>query len=180
MPAVLRHLEKLADAGLVRIDRAERGGRSLPLYTTNAPRLYTLLEDLRQLCIASANAGDPSDATGTLGQAQGSDDVTGPRLVLVHGLYEGRAYALAKAQGERPWTIGRRRGSAVTLDYDPYVSLDNAVVARRAGQWVLTDLAESKNGTSINWRRLPKAGSQALRAGDVIGVGRSLLSFVPE
>jgi predicted component of type VI protein secretion system len=95
-------------------------------------------------------------------------------------VYEGRAYALDDATGpEGEWVIGRRKGLAVSLDYDPYVSNENSVVVRRDGAYWVRDVAGSKNGTSVNWEPLARGGQRRLDATDVIGVGRSLLAFAP-
>lgn len=67
---------------------------------------------------------------------------------------------------------------AVCLDYDPYVSLENAAVARAGDGFDVSDLPQSKNGTAVNWEVLPKGGRRELRPGDLIGVGRSLLLFL--
>ena len=98
----------------------------------------------------------------------------------MHGVYEGKAFALdrASAQDGR-WVIGRKRGLAVALDYDPFVSTENAATTHQGGRYAVTDLG-SKNGTSVNWTPLPSGGSRVLKPGEVIGVGRSLLSFLPE
>ena len=105
--------------------------------------------------------------------------VAGPKLVLVHGVYEGKAFALSsETEQARGWLIGRRRDAPISLDYDPYVSTENAVVKRAGEGFRIEDLG-SKNGTAINWEHLDERGTHQLRPGDVIGVGRSLLSYVP-
>jgi DNA-binding transcriptional ArsR family regulator len=177
------HLVKLIDADLVRTQRVDFEGREQLRYVVNPPKLYALTEELRRLSTmyAGRGGGVGGDVTGTLMASDLPDAVKGPRLVLVHGVYEGKAFALdAKAGPEDRWILGRRRGLAVALDYDPFVSLENAVVERRGSQFVITDLPGSKNGTAVNWIPLAKGGSRALRSGDIIGLGRSRLSFVPE
>lgn len=171
------HLDKLVDADLVRAEPMEPGSRVLR-YAINPQKLYALTEEMRRL--ATLHAGrSPVDATGTLHVREERPPPEGPRLVLVHGMYEGKSFALepSTARGGQ-WVIGRKRGLSVSLDYDPYVSLENAAVGRRGAEWVLTDMG-SKNGTSLNWARLPKGGSRPLRPADVVGVGRSLLNFSP-
>jgi hypothetical protein len=174
------HLAKLEDADLVRAETVERGGRAMPQYTVNPPRLYAVLEDLRQVCTIYAGKGLATDATGTLAARDAGEEPKGPRLVLVHGLYEGKWFPLdARTSAEGRWLVGRKRGLPVALDYDPFVSLEHAVVQARGGDFVVTDLPSSKNGTAVNWRTLPAGGSRVLRPGDVVGVGRSLLCFAP-
>lgn len=146
----------------------------------NAQRLYALTEDVRRLSVLYAHLGPGAEATGTLQDAGAEEEVTGRRMVLVHGVYEGHAYALDGAtMTDGRWLIGRKAGLAVSLDYDPYVSLENAAVEARGEGHVLTDLPGSKNGTAVNWRRMPRGSTRPLRAGDIVGVGRSLLLFMP-
>ena len=175
---IQQHLDKLVDADLVQV--AQPGGGRVPTYTVNAAKLYELTEQLRLLSVRYAGRGAGPDATGTMAFASPAREPTGPRLVLVHGVYEGKSFALdSEAAPDERWTIGRRAGVSVSLDYDPFVSLEHAVVSRDRGHHVLADLG-SKNGTSVNWNPLPRAGSRVLRTGDIVGAGRSLLSFVAE
>lgn len=180
-PTVLAHLNKLVEADLIRAEKVPQAGREVPCYVVNPQKLYVLTEELRRITVQHAGRGPAGDMTGTLGSAPRVQAAKGPRLVLVHGAYEGKSFPLDRASGpEDSWVIGRKRGLAVSLDYDPYVSLENAVVAKRGdGRFVLTDLRESKNGTAVNWAPLPKGGSHVLEPADVIGLGRSLLNFTP-
>lgn len=178
---VYNHLEKLEEVGLVRARSKERGGRAIKMYSTDSQRLYALLEDLRRVVALHAGHEEAGDATGTLRGEPRESQASGPRLVLVHGLYEGRAYPLTTSTivGDR-WIIGRKTGLPVSLDYDPYASLENSYVTQHGSQFAIHDNLESKNGTLVNWAPLARGGFAKLRSGDVVGVGRSLLSFVPE
>jgi pSer/pThr/pTyr-binding forkhead associated (FHA) protein len=102
--------------------------------------------------------------------------------VLVHGVHEGHVFPLRAppAAGGRGWIVGRAKDAAVSLDYDPYVSIENSEILRVGRQFRILDLRTSKNGTLLNWKRLPVGGESPLRTGDVIGVGRSLLLFREE
>jgi DNA-binding transcriptional ArsR family regulator len=179
---VQAHLDKLVDADLVRVERAGEGTRNALVYTVNSQKVYAVTEDLRKVSTMYAGKGGVGDITGTLGGAsRGAPAARGPRLVLVHGLYEGKSYALDEAVGAgREAIIGRRRDVAISLDYDPYVSLENSVVRRDGDKVVIEDLADSKNGTSVNWEPLLKGRAHVLKPADVIGVGRSLLVFARE
>lgn len=178
---VYEHLRKLEETGLIRSREVERGGRTVKVFMTDPLRLYALLEELRRVIAFHAGHAPAGDSTGTLRGAPKASRASGPRLVLVHGLYEGRSYHLdAEGLAGDRWLIGRKTGLAVSLDYDPYASLENAYVTFRGGRYVLHDFADSKNGTLVNWEPLPRGGTAPLRAGDIIGVGRSLLCFVPE
>lgn len=179
--AIHTHLGKLVDADLVRVEPAPEGGRSLQRYVVNPPKLYALVEELRRLSVMQAGGSGAGDATGTLVEAARAETQRGPRLTLVHGVYEGKVFRLdAQTARDAVWTIGRRRGLPVGLDYDPFVSLEHAVLSQRAGQFAVTDLPGSKNGTFVNWQQLAKGGTRPLKAGDIIGIGRSRLCFVPE
>lgn len=180
-PAVLGHLEKLEAHDLVRCDQVEQDGRKMNRYVVNSLKLYELTEELRRLSVIYAGRGPTGDVTGTLAASPTASPAMGPRLVLVHGLYEGKSYSLdPRRKPEAEWLIGRRKGLSVTLDYDPFVSMENSAVRMEGRDYTVTDLKTSKNGTAVNWAPLPKGGTWHLKAGDVIGVGRSLLSFVPQ
>jgi len=178
--AIMAHLEQLVETGLIRVAAAEGEPPGARKYVVNPSKLYALTEELRRLCLQYAGRGPTGDATGSLAAARSLSMAPGPRLVLVHGVYEGRSYPLQRSSSsDGRWVIGRRRGVSVCLDYDPYVSLENSAIESRGKEWVLVDLPASKNGTSVNWSRMPKEGSMPLRAGDFVGVGRSLLCFMP-
>ncbi|HUR69934.1 MAG TPA: FHA domain-containing protein [Candidatus Thermoplasmatota archaeon] len=179
--AVQAHLDKLVDAGLVRVTTTERGGRQVNEFLVNSQRFYAIVEDLRRLCVRYAGRGPVGDQTGTLGSPAPTGAPRGPRLTLVHGVYEAKVFPLvAETAREGRWTIGRQRGVAVSLDYDPYVSSEHAHLTLGPKGYTLTDAADSKNGTFVNWEPLPKGGSVLLRSADILGVGRSLLCFAAE
>ncbi|HEV8360447.1 MAG TPA: FHA domain-containing protein [Candidatus Thermoplasmatota archaeon] len=173
---VQRHLDKLVEVGLLRTEPVEEGGKSLRRYAANPQRLYALTEELRRT-FSFEGAEPAGEATGTLPARAPPRPRKGPRLVLVHGMYEGKSFPL---EGGERWVIGRRKGAAVCLDYDPFVSLENAAVLRGRGAYAVEDVPGSKNGTHVNWERLPPGGTCVLERGDIVGVGRSLLSFRPE
>lgn len=176
---ILGHLDKLIDAGLVRTEEVEQQGRQVPSYTVNPQKLYALTEEMRRLSVRYAGTGVGGDETGTLAPAAARERVEGPRLVLVHGVYEGKSFPLnPKTATDGRWVIGRRSALAVSLDYDPFVSLENTAVVESGGRHRVVDLEASKNGTSVNWAYLPRGGTRDLQTGDIIGVGRSTLLFL--
>lgn len=176
---VLGHLEKLLSVGLVHQDSVQQKGRTVPLYSVNASRLYAVMESLRRLGVIFAGQGAGPDQTGTLAEGHPRRAPRGPRLTLVHGVYEGKSFPLTpEATKDDRWVIGRDRDMAVALDYDPYVSQPNAEVRLEDGRYVIRDL-KSKNGTTVNWIPVQPQG-QELHAGDIIGVGWSRLSFAAE
>jgi DNA-binding transcriptional ArsR family regulator len=177
--AARMHLTKLAEIGVVVARPSRRGRAAADEYILNHQRLFAIAEEFRSL--ASLRAIDPpvSDRTlegGPAGAGRGSH---GACLVLVKGLDEGRNFKLGAPQHppDESWVIGRRSGIPVCLDYDPYISAENAEVRTVGGRYLLRDLPLSRNGTYLNWERLPKGSTSELHTGDVIGVGRSLLMF---
>ena len=174
------HIAKLVEAGLVREELVEQDGRAVHRYAVNPQKLYSLVEELRRLSVMRAARDAAGEGTGTLSPSPSPRAVAGPRLVLVHGVYEGKSFALAaQTAREGRWGIGRKRDLAVCLDYDPYVSVENAHVTAAQGKHRLTDEPGSKNGTWLNWELLDKGATVELTAGDIVGVGRSLLCYRP-
>lgn len=178
--AVQLHLDKLEEAGLVRVGLTERKGkRAIYEYTLDHARLFAVTEELRKVsALESLVTVDPNATEGLPAPAQ-PRWAAGPKLVLVHGVHEGRAFPLraGASPAGRGWVIGRAKEAAVSLDYDPFVSVENSEVLQVGRQFRLLDLRSSKNGTLLNWERLPVGGEATLKPGDVIGVGRSLLVF---
>ena len=174
------HLKLLRKEGLIHHEVIDDGGKGTGLYVANPSRLYAIAEELRRLSLRYSGTGQDPQQTGTVAAGSGPSVTTGPRLVLVHGVYEGRAFPLTAATSkDGTWTIGRRKDASIPLDYDPFVSTRNTRIEPAGTGFMLRDLPESKNGTSVNWQPLPRGGTHALRPGDVVGVGRSLLVFVP-
>lgn len=174
------HLEKLEEAGFVRKEVAESDGRRVNRYQTNPQRFYEVVEELRRIQVL--HAGADSDVTTTVDtRVRTVPRKTGPRLVLVHGLYDGKVFSLGpEAADEKGWVVGRRRGLAVSLDYDPFVSLENSLIREERGRFAIEDLDGSKNGTTVNWEILPPGLPRPMRTGDVINVGRSRLLFLQD
>lgn len=172
--AVKKHL--LALKGLDLVVAAPGPGTS---YVLNHARLFGALEQLRALTQVAPTAASEGMRTVDLDAAPRAPDIAGPQLVLVRGVREGRAFALTsdRAGPEGAWVLGRKRECAVSLDYDPYVSGAHAHVVRRDGRFFLVDLPGNRNGTFLNWKLLARGALAELKAGDVVGVGRSLLVF---
>jgi hypothetical protein len=171
------HLEKLMDIGVV-VGR-ESPQRRAKEYVVNPQRLYQIMEEFRKVGMAAGDAPATVDATADADAPRPGVAETGPRLVLVHGLREGASFPLRRdaLREGRGWVIGRKEGLQVALEYDPFVSSENAEVVPVGGDFALMDLRSSKNGTHLNWRRLGHDERPLLRPGDVVGVGRSLLVF---
>lgn len=174
---VKEHLERLSEIGVVIAREAERPYGPTMEYVVNHQALFALAEEFRGLAkLRPVEA--PEGATIRGPKDDGAFQITGPCLVLVHGLDEGRSFDLRPGQGgRREWLIGRRRGVEVSLDFDPFISSENARIVLAEGAYFVEDLPVSRNGTTLNFQLLPRGARQALRPGDLVGVGRSLLLF---
>lgn len=175
---VQEHVDKLVAAGFVREEQPEGSGARR--YQVDSSKLYALVEDLRELSTMHAGRGADPEATGTVDPMADPDQVQGPHLLLMHGVYEGKRFPLVPGtQQEGGWAIGRSDEVPITLDYDPYVSTQNSFVEPDGDEFQIRDLPQSKNGTWVNWEEIPVGEARRLEPGDAIGVGRSILSFVP-
>lgn len=178
--AIQNHLDQLVEVGLVRVGITQRKGRrGIHEYTLDLPRLFALTEELRKVTMLPPERPiDPFATQGLSAEVQPTWE-DGAKLVLVHGIGEGSAFALlTKALAPpRGWVVGRAPDAAVRLEYDPFVSSENAEILREGKGYRLLDLRSARNGTHVNWRVLPRGSEVPLRDGDVIGVGRTLLVF---
>jgi hypothetical protein len=171
------HLERLLAIGVVTTRSGERSYGPTTEYLLNHQAVYALSEEFRELARLRP-AHEPNVQTVVHPAAAPAPESDGPCLVLVKGLDEGRQFPLPPpAGGRRTWTIGRRRGLEVALDFDPFVSNENAMVVWEGGRHHIEDLEGSRNGTLINFRPLAKGARHPLRTGDVVGIGRSLLMY---
>jgi hypothetical protein len=73
-------------------------------------------------------------------------------------------------------TVGRRETSDVPLGWDASVSRLHAHLERVGDDWVLVDDGLSRNGTYVNGERI--AGRRALRDGDVVAIGGTLVGYL--
>jgi hypothetical protein len=97
-----------------------------------------------------------------------------PFLAYQDGEGEDRVFALEPQR--RTVTIGRRDEADVSLPWDPECSRLHAELELRAGEWTITDDGLSQNGTWVNELRL--YGRRRLADGDVLRIGRTLLTFM--
>jgi DNA-binding transcriptional ArsR family regulator len=176
--SIQMHLDKLMDIGAVVAREAEGPGRHGKEFVVNPLRVYQITEEFRKVTIATAGAPVGRDATVESAMSSRGEMAPGPKLVLVHGFLEGRAFPLRRSDLEAGggWVVGRKAGLPVSLEYDPYVSLVNSEVLLDKGEYFLADLGSSKNGTWLNWKPVGEQ-RMPLAPGDVVGVGRSLLVF---
>ncbi|HVM45722.1 MAG TPA: FHA domain-containing protein [Candidatus Thermoplasmatota archaeon] len=176
--AVQRHLDMLLEAGLVKRRLARRGvARAGYEYLLDHTRVFAVMEELRALTSYRSTMSADLVETQVAPSPGRASWGSGPKLVIVHGVREGHAFELPELAVGGAWRIGRAEDADATLAYDPYVSYENAEIVRTPTGYRLRDLRGAKNGTSLNWQRLPRGADVPLRSGDVIGVGRSLLLF---
>ena len=83
---------------------------------------------------------------------------------------------LLELPAERPrLTIGRRASCDLALPWDEQVSRVHAELVRMGADWVVCDDGLSHNGTFVNGERI--GGRRRLRAGDVVGIGRTPIAM---
>ena len=166
--SIMEHVEQLEAVGVV--NRMPEK----PEFVTSAQHVFAIVEDMRKLSAIEPAARVDVDATFAGAGGAAAAWPAGPKLVLVSGPWEGRAFPLS---GEGPWTLGRAATQSVALTYDPYASGESARLVREAkgGHLRVEPVAGARNPPQLNFA--PLEGVRALRPGDVLGVGRSLLVY---
>lgn len=174
---IREHLDKLIGVGMVTSREVDRPYGDTVEFVANHQTLYALTEELRNLSRVRPLVEPDGQTAHT--EAPQRTVGRGGTLVLVKGLDEGTTFELRPPPGSAraEWIVGRRRGVAVPLDFDPYVSSENSRVVWEGGAYAVEDIPDSRNGTSLNFAPLPRGERRPLRHGDVIGVGRCLLLF---
>lgn len=171
---VRKHLDVLVETGLVAERPAERERGETREFVIQHQRVFAMVEAARNLARLKPTVETEGPTESYDARAHAAPRP--PCLVVVKGLDEGTWFPLPRA-GEPAVVIGRRRECDVALDFDPYVSGENARVSWDGREHVIEDVPGSRNGTSVNFAPLPSGGRRALARGDVVGVGRSLLVY---
>lgn len=174
---VRHHLDSLLESGFIRRRESWRGEQPVDEYLVNHQRLFAIAEDFRALAGLRPSDLSWDEQTATLDDGPARPHAPGPQLLIVHGLAEGHAFVLKEENGKSEWIVGRRPGLQISLDYDPFVSSEHARILREGDRFLVEDFPQSRNGTTLNWRMLPRGGRAELKHGNVVGVGRSLLLF---
>lgn len=174
--AVTHHLDQLERLGLVERSRKDPDARG-ERFVLNHPQLFAMIDELRSLAKLRPLVPDPAPVGVTVERRLDADSRLPalPRLLVAYGRDDGIGYALHGPVGTR-WRLGRGAACEIRLDYDPYLSSVNTLIERTPDGFVLSD-AGSRNGTWINWARLEAKAPQPLASGDLVGLGRSVLSF---
>lgn len=94
-------------------------------------------------------------------------------IVLRDG--EGEQVLVGFAELTDRFTVGRREGVDVLVDWDSEVSRLHCVIEGMGGQWTVSDDGLSRNGTFVNTERV--SGSRRLGDGDVIMCGKTPILF---
>ena len=165
--SVMEHIEVLEGIGVVRRLPEPEGA-----WVTSHQQVFALVEGLRELSAIEPTQRVDVDATMPGLRAIAAAPVEGPRLVLVNGPWEGRAFPLA---GEGPWTLGRSRQQSVAISYDPFCSAEHAILERAEGALRLRGNPGARNPPRVNFAPLAADESRDVRAGDVVTLGRSHL-----
>ena len=173
---VREHLNKLIQVGMVVTREVDRTYGDTVEFIANHQTIFALSEEVRGLSRVRPML-EPEAATVHAPSAERVVEMPGARLAIVKGLDEGTTFDLRPNGPKSEWLIGRRRGVAVSLDFDPYVSSENSRITWNGRAHLIEDLQDSRNGTTVNFRRLSRGEPQALRHGDVVGVGRCLLVY---
>jgi hypothetical protein len=79
------------------------------------------------------------------------------------------------AHDARRVSVGRGPANDIALPWDQEASRLHAELEQIAGEWTVVDDGRSRNGTFLNEQRV--AGRRLLADGDVLRVGRTLLTF---
>ncbi|HEX2022062.1 MAG TPA: FHA domain-containing protein, partial [Candidatus Thermoplasmatota archaeon] len=162
------HLDRLLATGLVVARPAERPYGATQEFLLNHQRIFALAEDVRDLARLRAVV-EPPVATSSATPPTSRGPNVRPGIVVVRGLEEGIVHPVDPAAGRTTWTIGRRRGADIPLDYDPYVSAEHAELLWTASGHAVRDLPGSRNGTTLNFHLLEKGVPAPLEHGDVVG-----------
>lgn len=171
---VRQHLDILLESGMVSMREAVRERGETTEFVVNHQRVYALAEELRSLARLRP-AIEPGAPTAALA-ANRSAAPRRPCLVIVKGLDEGASFPLEPSE-RLSWIVGRTRAADVPLDFDPYISAENALISWKDPSHVIENLAGSRNGTSVNFSLLPDGARHTLQHGDVVGLGRTFLVY---
>lgn len=169
--AVTHHLQQLRAQGLVQqVPGAEGRADS---YVLDHARLFALVDEVRSLTkLRPMLPGPEQDASETVERPPAPPQLpAAPRLMVAYGREDAQGFHLGEGDA---WRVGRAADCEVQLDYDPYASGHHALIRREGASFTLTDTG-SRNGTWVNWARIPSGKEVPLVSGALITIGRSVL-----
>ena len=94
---------------------------------------------------------------------------------MVYRDAEGRQQIVDMRPRDERVTVGRRESNAIALEWDPDVSRVHAELENVGGDWAISDVGLSRNGTYVNGERV--TGRRRLHDGDTIRAGDTLLVY---
>lgn len=178
--AARKHLDKLVSIGVLQRQPGVRDSGPVTEYVIHPQALFLIYDEFEKL--GSLRPAERDDLMmRTLpepGRGARSDRARGPCFFVVRGFGMGLHIPLTP-QVQQSWVIGRDHRCDLPLPHDPFASNRQAEVSWDNGRFMLSDL-RSTNGTEHNWALLPRGGQVALRHGDLVGVGKTLLLFWDE
>lgn len=173
------HLDRMIEAGL--IDKLELNADepSNGAYVTNHQRIFSLSEEIRALgrIRPEVEVRAETAVASSRNHASGAWLEDRACLVMLHGLEVPQTFPLQESAGDPPYVIGRRRGLALSLDYDSAVSAENSIIRRSGDGHDIEDIEGSRNGTYVNFERLAAGTPRRLAHGDIVGIGRCLFVY---
>jgi len=169
--AVAQHLRPLVAEGLLmRLPGPDR--RSGDRFVVDRGMLFAVVDELRSLArLRTTRVLEPKRTQLQL-NAEAPDLGPLPRLVVVYGGDDGYAFPLRDQEA----SLGRGADNDIVVDHDPFVSTRHCVLRARRGRRTVEDLG-SRNGTSVDFKRLAPGAAAELRPGAVLTIGRSHLVY---
>jgi pSer/pThr/pTyr-binding forkhead associated (FHA) protein len=104
--------------------------------------------------------------------AAAQSDLAGTKLVGLEGPYNGQSFDLRN----RPMTMGRAADRDIPLTADNGLSRHHVTIGYEGGRHTIQDEG-SANGTFLNEVKLPPRQARALRIGDYIRIGHTIMRY---
>jgi DNA-binding transcriptional ArsR family regulator len=175
--AARKHLDQLVAIGVLEKRSGTRETGPVTEYIINPQALFLIYDEFEKL--GTLRRDEPREVLHRTmaepGRRVAAQPAEGSCFWIVRGLNTGHR-AMLQRRTDRRWVIGRDEECDLAVAHDPYASNRHAEVRWDGQRYLLADL-RSTNGTHHNWTLLPRGGEVALRHGDLVGVGKTLLLF---